>query len=108
MQRAVAAPGRADQQRRPAVGGVRRERAHSLLDRVLEGPLQHQVLRWIAGQRQLAEHQQIFSAGGAPQRADALDVAVDVADHRIDLRETHRQRFAHRPISHAVKKLAAT
>ena len=106
MESALPSPGRADQQRRAVVGGVGGERPRRLLDPLLEGTLQHQVLRRVAGQRQLAEHQQVLAARGAAQRADPLDVAVDVADHRIDLREAHRQRFAHRPNVSPAKKLA--
>ena len=62
-----------------------------LLDRlaagVLEGRLQDQVLRRIAGDEQLGQHEEIGAAGRGlgPRRARLLQVAVDVADDRIEL-----------------------
>ena len=102
------APGRAQQQRRPAVAGLRRQRFRRRLDALLKRPLQHQILGRVAGQRQLAADDEVAGAGAQTCRTDALDVAVDVAHHRIDLRESHRQRRAHRSKAHEKIKIRAT
>ena len=100
VQRAVAlagfrvlAPGRAEDHRRAAVGGVAGQRLYRLLGAVEEGGLADQVFRRIAGDHQFGRDQRVrallrrLPAGGAPP----LQVAVDVADDRVDLRQREAQ-----------------
>ena len=66
---AVLDPGTADQDRRPAVGGLARQ----FLDRGaacrLERRLQHQIFRRIAGDEQFGQHDEIGAVGRACARA---------------------------------------
>ena len=93
---AVIDPGGADQHRRPAIGGL----ARKLLDRRaaggLEGRLQHQVFRRIAGDEQFGQHQQIGAIGLACARACARfrGVARDIAHDRVQLRERNLELVA--------------
>ena len=90
---AVVDPGRADQHRRPAVGGFAREFFDRRPARRLERRLQHQVFRRITGDEQFRQHDQVgavgprASAGGAHFRG----IARDVAHGRIQLGQCDRK-----------------
>ena len=58
-----------------------------------EARLQQQVLRRVAGDRQLGERHQVAAVGlGRLDRVDeALDVAVEIADHEVELRQGDAQ-----------------
>ena len=80
-------PGRADDDARAAIGGVGGQRLDRPAAGVLEGRLEHQVLRRIAGDEQFRQDHEVGAeAGGLGARfAGLLQVAVDVADHGIEL-----------------------
>ena len=88
VKQAILAPWRADQNPRTAVIGLGGQFVDAFLDGVLEGALEDKVLGRVAGNRKLpADHQigagfRCLGSGGA----DAVQVAVDIADGRIDLR----------------------
>ena len=90
---AVLDPGRADQHRRTAVGGLARQ----LFDRGAAGRLkcrlQHQVFRRIAGNEQFGQHHQIGAVGPRLRAGGARlgGVARDVADRRVQLGQRNRE-----------------
>ena len=89
MELAILDPGRADQHRRTAVGGLACQCLDRRAARRLERGLEHEVLGRIARDEQLGENHQVGALGGrggAPA-AYFLGVAGDVADGRIELRE---------------------
>ena len=71
------------------VTGPGRHRRQSLEVVLDESRLEHQILRGVAGDRQLGEHRQIGSGLlGVAQQLDHLrHVAIEVAHRRVDLRE---------------------
>ena len=95
--RAGHAPGRAEQHRRPAIGGLLGEMLHRLHAGGDEHPLQHQIVRRIAGQEQLAGQQQVSALGGRlrPCPAQHGEIAVDIADGGVQLRERKGERVCH-------------
>ena len=84
---ALVRPGRADDDARAAIGGVGGQRLDGLAAGVLESRLEHQVLRRIAGDEQLRQDQEIGPGRGglSARRAGLLHIAVDVADHDVEL-----------------------
>ena len=97
MQLVAFAPGRGDEQRRAAVLGVGAQRLDRLVAALLEGRLQHQVLRRIAGEHQLRRQHQL---GALLLRLGARgthlgEVAVDIADLGIELGERDLEGIRH-------------
>jgi hypothetical protein len=86
---AAIAPGRADDQRRAMIGGVLCERLDGALGIVLQGRLEHQVLRRVADHHELGEHDEVrprLDRAGA-RGTDQGEIVLDRADRRIDLRD---------------------
>jgi hypothetical protein len=86
-----------DQERRAIVRGRRRQLLDGGLDLVLEERLQDQVLGRIAADDKLREHDQV-GALGRRRRArleDTRDVAVEVADGRVDLGQGDGEMVGH-------------
>ena len=86
-------PGRADQQRRTAVGRFARQRFDRGAAGGLEGRLEHQVLGRIAGDEQFGENDQIGALRGRldARAAHFLGIAGDIADSRVELRDRDRE-----------------
>ncbi len=84
---AALGPWRADHHTGAAVGGVRREILDRLPARILEGRLQHQVFRRVAGDKEFRERHEIGARGGCrvSRRPRLLEVAVNIADYGIKL-----------------------
>ena len=80
-------PRRADDHARPAVGGILGEGLDRRAARVLERRLEDEILRRIAGDEQLGEDEKVGAVGRGlrPRRARLLQVALDVADDRVEL-----------------------
>ena len=89
MQAALALQRHADDDTRPAIGGVAGERFQRLLAARGKGGLEHEVLRRIAGEKQLGEDDEIgtLTCRVRPCLARILQVAGDVADNRVELRD---------------------
>ena len=90
---AVVRPRRADQQRRPAIGGLARKLLDLGAARRLQGRLEHEVLGRIAAQKEFRQHHQIGAVGGSlrARAASLVGIAGDVADGRIELRNRDRE-----------------
>jgi hypothetical protein len=86
-------PGRADQERGPAIGGFARERFNRGAACGLKGGLEDKVLRRVAGYEQFGEDNNIRAAGGglAAGAAGFLQIAGDIADRRIELGDGNRE-----------------
>ena len=90
-------PGRADQNRRAAIGGVLGksfDRFHRIL---LERRLQHEIFRRIAGDIELAEEDEV-GAGSVrlrSRRAGAREVARKIAHDRIELGQRDGEAIGH-------------
>ncbi len=89
VQRAVLDPRQSDEHGRPAVGGLAREALAGGAAGLLERRLEHQILGRISGEIELGRHHQIRAEarGLGARPAQTLEVALDVADDRRDLRE---------------------
>ncbi len=89
MQFAVLDPGQAEEHGRSAVRRLPRQLFAGGAAGLLEGGLQHQILRRIAGEVELRrQHEVGAESGGLGARlSDAIAIARDVADDRRDLRE---------------------
>ncbi len=96
----VEAPGlherQADQHRRAAVRGFAGQTLERRAAGVLERGLEDQVLRRVSGQEKLGEQHEIraLSGGLFARRAGAFEVAVDVAEGRVELCEGDAERGA--------------
>ncbi len=88
-------PGRADQQRRSAIPGRRRQFVRGLGDLAKETILQHQILGRIARQAQLRQDHKVGPFCLLTRVEHAADIAGDVADRRIDLGQREGKRFGH-------------
>ena len=97
VQLAVPRPGRASESRRPAVGGLGRERAHLAFDCLPKDRPKHEVFRRIAGNDELAgDHQISAEFGGArPRAAEKADVARHIAHSRVELGQRDIERIGH-------------
>ena len=84
---AVLDPGRADQHRRAAVGGLARQFLDRRAAGRLERRLQHQIFRRIAGDEQFRQHHEIGAVGLRllARGAGFRGVAGDVAHGRVQL-----------------------
>ena len=84
---AVALQRRADDDARPAIGGVGGEVLDGPLAGRQEGRLQHEVLRRIAGDEKFGEQDQVGALAGGirPRLARLGEIAGDVADDRVQL-----------------------
>ena len=93
MEPAVLDPGRADQHRRAAIGGLARERLDRGAAGVLERRLLHQIFRRVAGDEQFRKQHEIGAVGpGLRARGTHLrGIALDVAHGRIELGERDRE-----------------
>src|SRR5207253_345242 len=69
--------------------GARGDRGHRLARGADEGGAQQQVLRRVAGDRQLGKEHQVGTGGARLEQGvrDPLRVPVEVADHGVHLRE---------------------
>ena len=94
---ALGHPRGGDQHGGAAVGSFLCQGLRCLTAGVLEGWLQHQVLRWVAGQHQLAVNYEVGVLGGRLGAGGAhfLSIAGDVADHWVDLGERDAQSVGH-------------
>ena len=83
------APGETDEHGGAAILGVARERLASLARRLLQSGLQHQVLDGIAGEEELGEGNEIGArpCGLRARLAGSPQIALDIAHHRVELRE---------------------
>ena len=83
----LARPRRADDDARAAIGGLGGQRLDRPAAGVLEGRLENEVFRRIAGDEQLGEDQQVCPGSGGLRAGFAgfLQIPVDVADHAIEL-----------------------
>ncbi len=90
---AVLDPGRADEHRGAAVVGLPRQRLDGGAARGLEGRLEHQVFRRIAGDEELGKGNDIGAVAGGlrARRAGPLEIAGNVADDRVELRHGNGQ-----------------
>ncbi len=88
-------PRRANDHARPAIGGFGRQSLDRLAARILKRRFEDEVLRRIAGHEELREHKQIGAAGGRkrPRVPGLLQVALDVADDRIELGDGDLERI---------------
>ena len=94
---AVVDPGGADEERRPAVRGRRRERLHRGLRLLLEHRLEDEVLGRVAGHHELgADHEvRAFRRGLGAGAQDQRLVALQVAHRGVELRERDGERVGH-------------
>ena len=108
VEAALLEPGRADQNRRTAIGGVLGkgfDRFHRVL---LEHRLQHEVFRRIAGDIELAEKDEV-GAGSVrlrPRRAGAREVAGKIAHDRIELGQRDGETIGHAEGFSAIREFA--
>ena len=91
---AVLDPGRADQHRGAAALGLARQFFDGGAAGGLEGGLQHQIFRRVAGDEQFRQHHEIGAVGLrlVARRARLGGVAGDVADRRVQLRQRESVR----------------
>ena len=97
---AVFDPGRADQHRRPAVGGLARQRLDRGPAGRLESRLEHQVFRRIAGDEQFGKSDDVGTIvrGAGARLAGKLQIAGNIADDRIELRYRNGQTIGGRSV----------
>ena len=93
VERAILDPRQADQHAWAAIGGLARKALAGGAAGLLEGRLEHQILGRIAGEIEFGRHDEIGAEGRRlrPRRAQALQIALDVADDRGNLRERDDQ-----------------
>ena len=86
VERAVVDPRQADQHRRAAVGGLARHSFAGAAAGLLKRRLEDEVFGRIAGEIELRRHDEPGAEGGGfgARGAEALQIAVDVADDRGD------------------------
>ena len=84
-------PRQPDENRRAAVGGIARDLLAGGAAGFQKRRLQDEVLGWIARDEEFGKHHEIGAEGGrlGAGGADARDIARDVADRAIDLREAN-------------------
>ena len=92
---ALMRPRRADDHAWAAIGGLGGESLDRFAACVLERRLQHQVLGWIAGDEQFGQNEQIGARRGRfrPRLPRLLEIAVNVADDRIELGDGELDRI---------------
>lgn len=97
VQAALFEPGRADQHGRAAIGGLARKLGGGGHGGTLEGRLQHQIFRRIAGQKQFRKDDQVgarefgLAAGGH----GLFDIARDVAHDGVQLGQRNAELVGH-------------
>ena len=89
MEKAPLHPRQPDENGRPAICGLTRERFARLAAGVLERRLEHEALRRIAGQEKLRQHDKVRAEprGLGARRPNFGGVAGDAADRRVQLGE---------------------
>ena len=95
---AVLEPGQSDEHGRAAIGGLAGEVLAGLAAGILEGRLQHQILRRIGREEEFGEHHELGAAGSrlAAGGPNLLRIAGDVADDRVELGERQAEgRLGH-------------
>ena len=98
---AVLDPGGAEEERRSAIGGRRRERLHGSPRLLLKHRLQHEVLGRVAGHDELGADHEVRTLGRrlGPRAQDQRPIALQIPHGGVELGERDGERIGHGRVS---------
>jgi hypothetical protein len=96
MKTAIGPPGGAEEDRRPAVSSDLGKPMHGGFDSILKRTLEDKILGRVAGESQFSADHKLATQSVGARVADALNIAVNIADDRVELCHRDFKRFGHR------------